>query len=1014
MSFTDQLTKDWLNSNAGFDEFKKSVQLSKKNFSATCTLKTTHCDNDSEAEEKEVEIDWSSSSEDENKGAKCIRTVDVRARQKMGALQRKLMKSAPHSSSQRGKTLSTWSEKRSSVSRKRTLDEVRGSNAEDCVISDSESSSDGIVTPPQTAERTDTVISSKPGTCVRGKTVNTRRESPSVNPRSAIRERFSATSEHHSRGKKRKNAAGSAESFEPEILDYDSPTEESLDNEVQSSIGTPNISNPSSFGSPLGSRDRHEHTSPGLNPMGSPRTGSEWMKKLRLQSSVTPEKTSRADAGLATRPGSATKTTGAAGNVDSTRKKKKFVRSGLAERLQRLVSREKSSIAMWHHNQSDSQNSQQERNRSVMVVRVLSFETCQGLYLTRCLTRVSCGSNVNNGSNGHGGSSKVTRGGEDEKGGIGEDQEMLVFFSKTTGDQFRLTRDMLVSIHAPWQKLSISNIKDPVILCTHFCRPLTSDLDDSSPTLSQNLPVFHENLRKSSTSPKGLNPVRLFPSASPTTTSAALSVVHGATNQDGWRKSVSQSIMESVSETGGCTSSGISFKARVQRIVLRRQQQSARMTSKSQNQPHPSSTHIRSLLLQDRHGVVCELQLTNQTAESTTWQQVLQSGEGKAYIFMKLRVTQRQPMARAPGLFSLIGSLQDSESSLNGHQTFCYILTSELGVTGVKPLGGSELDDVPPYKPPTLQDLSDIVKIPDGPTRRTTFHAISIHFSAATHESTRSSSSSSLSSVPSAGGWLLFLSTPSLLQQHHSSQGEQSTSLCDEAGGSPNPHIRGIPRPSHGEGLGVCLLITQSHVMDVDVLNGLQSGRRQTVQCRDVMMASGPPGMDTIADGFSLITLTSETEHKSLPSLRLPTLNVMTRSHSLVKVTGNICGVEEESAYSWPACPKCSNNHLEGGEGSGCVLHCSVCNEDVCSPLTRIHLVVLIRCPNLPPNLAVKVQLLQTTIESLLSSSSPSSKGHDLQSIMGVLIGPISCLVRSVCETSGQQIYFVEEILLQT
>ena len=30
---------------------------------------------------------------------------------------------------------------------------------------------------------------------------------------------------------------------------------------------------------------------------------------------------------------------------------------------------------------------------------------------------------------------------------------------------------------------------------------------------------------------------------------------------------------------------------------------------------------------------------------------------------------------------------------------------------------------------------------------------------------------------------------------------------------------------------------------------------------------------------------------------------------------GSISGIEEESAFSWPTCPKCGNTHLDGGEG---------------------------------------------------------------------------------------------------
>ncbi|XP_071487538.1 uncharacterized protein [Diadema antillarum] len=151
----------------------------------------------------------------------------------------------------------------------------------------------------------------------------------------------------------------------------------------------------------------------------------------------------------------------------------------------------------------------------------------------------------------------------------------------------------------------------------------------------------------------------------------------GGADEPGRRQPVSSSIMACVSETGGCSSSGISFKARVQRVVQRKQQrsvlnQSARgpSTSQSGSQWQGSPAPIWSLLLQDGEGVVCELQLSNQMSQTSTWQPIIQSGEGCSYIFTRLRLTQRLTRARAQGLFSMVDMLTGAGGSVVGNLTF--------------------------------------------------------------------------------------------------------------------------------------------------------------------------------------------------------------------------------------------------------------------------------------------------------------------------------------------------------
>ncbi|XP_041455703.1 DNA repair-scaffolding protein-like [Lytechinus variegatus] len=974
--YSDKLHKHWSNCSAGFDDLPSwSTSCTKESFK---NFKHGGWGDQWEEEEEEngdVDIIWSSSSDDE----------DEKVKKNMGTLdtstnRRRVVTLEGRTGEHRKK------KRRPSLGRNAPMAFQRSSkspgnedvNLEDSIISDSESDHDDrdlpckSDVPPQrdkSYDRTDPGIA-------RMKVSGVQEEPPRDEGISSVATRSlkTAMTSHFVDKGKRKYVQGKKDLFDPEILDYDSPSEE--ENESISDVtsseqswarDSPKITSTSPRPKDVGSSIMS-------NPMTSPKTGSDWVKKLKLQASITPDrKLGRSGDGEA--KGGRGSSSGP-GLMDSARKKKKFVSCGLAERLQKLVSREKSSIAMWYHNRTDSQHSQ-DNTKSRFVVKVLSCDPHRGLYLTHCVTQVSCRSKVND---------ELRPKGEGDES-LGE--EVYVFFTRSTGDQLGLAAGMLISINTPWQKLSIPHVSKPVVLCTYYCRPLNLDPDNGV----QDQAVVTGYPTENSKSPKVLTPMRLFPGVSSNRSPGA----EVAIGQENRTKNISASIMQSVSESGTCSSSGVSFKARVQRIVTRRLQagvpyQSARISGRGSHHTQSSPSLIKSLLLQDREGVVCEVQLTNQIAESSTWQQVLQSGEGRSYIFMNLRVAQRLTLSRAPGLSSMIRMLQHHPNQING-QSVCYVLTSEIGMTEVESLDDCDSMDLPLFRPPNVMDISDAIKNAKCPWKRTSFLTTPLLLTSTNSPSLHPKDSSNKSS----GSWFLFLSTYTGQHQQHSSiQGEEIS----------NGHNRS------DQDQYVCLHVHQSHVLNQEVQARCASSGNRKLLCRDVHIASTEQGVQLNADGFSQISVVDESDNESVSSLSLSSLKVDTRLHSLVSVTGNICGVEEESACSWPSCPLCGNNHLDGGEGSGFMLHCLECNKDVSSPVIRMHLVVLLTCPNLPTTHAIKVKLLQPTIESVLPSSSQTSGGHDLQSILGVLVGPINCLVNSVNELPQRKEYRLEEVLL--
>ncbi|XP_071487557.1 DNA repair-scaffolding protein-like [Diadema antillarum] len=1044
-SYLDRIEKDWSGCSAGFEELHKwkAKTVTKDVNVKRWNPRTDECSREEQEEDEGVEeeavIDWSSSSDEDAKEVKGLRTLGMASLKKKSHLRRNPSRPAPRRQ-QRGPALvGSCSEERGMVFGAKTGQRTPPMDSEELCISDSSSDSGDLGIPriPVSAvlhsqyseevaglERGEPLMPpSKTSPCERGINIHIGQEesveeSGLSGDKNTQRDKTFRQSCGHPR---RSNAQSTSpkSSCEPEILDYESP-EESINEEL--SISTC-VSDTSSLPAQhqrhaLRGPDNADATLPGA----SPRTGSEWVKKLKLQAAVTPEKADHRAGATATATAS-TYTSGRGDAGDSARKKRKFLKLGLAERLQRLVNREKSSVAMWYHNQHDSQGSQQGRKskrKSKLVVRVLSLDSHMGLYAANCLLlqgeiglRDAVGGDAS-------GSRPNARGGG--RGGMGEegagtgagagrrDEAVCVLFARATAQRLGLGKDSVIAIHTPWQKLFIPNYSRPVILCTHFCRPLNSEADHGSATgeSSQAQPqLIPDNTDKEETR-KFLRPMKLF------SQNMGMSPSLGGADEPGRRQPVSSSIMECVSEIGGCSSSGISFKARVQRVVQRKQQrsvlnQSARgpSTSQSGSQWQGSPAPIWSLLLQDGEGVVCELQLSNQMSQTSTWQPIIQSGEGRSYIFTRLRLTQRLTRARAQGLFSMVDMLTGAGGSV-GAQAVCYILTSELGVTTVEPLDqGSDGGILPPPKPPVLQSLSDIMKISRSLRERVSFLATALLMVLSGQE---------IQPLPGpwaespTGSWLLFLSGPSLITRG---------APVGDSGVVPAAATRG----HGGDKDFACLQIHQSCTVPEAVSRTLQTGgRRVVVQCKDVVTTLGQHGADLSADGYSHIIVQMEAvelgedDFQAYITMATPqpqSLSAVSKLFSLVTVEGLITGVEEESAFSWPACPHCGNNHLDGGEGSGFTLHCSGCRQDILSPLTRMHLVIFLKCEQPLAMHSVRVQVLQSTIEGLLSSSSASEGGHDLQGILGVHLGPLKCLLRSTSGNSNtveQKGFMLEEV----
>ncbi|XP_002739144.1 DNA repair-scaffolding protein-like, partial [Saccoglossus kowalevskii] len=406
---------------------------------------------------------------------------------------------------------------------------------------------------------------------------------------------------------------------------------------------------------------------------GSQKKGSDWLKAVKLK---TPDKKSDTDAMTM--------------QFESTRKKKKYIRGGLAEQLQKIVSREKSSMTFWSHQNSSAKKGEKgDDTSSALTVRVLQISTEYGLHVTQCEVLSDTASQQS-------GMSFVT-----------------VLFTHSLSQQLTLNVGLIIKIYPPWQKLVITHRREPVILCTYYCQAINT-LEDSDMTsqqiLSLNTDVEHTSL--SIISPKKkLKPSRLFGRISSSPDVIETTIIPLSS-----KKVISDSFIDSIEECSEHNDSGLCVRATVQRIYCKQIPQSNAGLSRQVR--HPSHRYQWVLLLQDKHNAFCELLLPCHCTENPTWMDCIKYGQGKVFTFSGIRVVQRTNRTKSPGLFSLIDSLWSSEhrqlvtdqSSLSQDSShhvvpsFCYIITT----TGCDNTIESRDEVSLLYKSPKIYTLKEI------------------------------------------------------------------------------------------------------------------------------------------------------------------------------------------------------------------------------------------------------------------------------------------------------------------
>ncbi|KAM6989548.1 DNA repair-scaffolding protein [Tautogolabrus adspersus] len=662
---------------------------------------------------------------------------------------------------------------------------------------------------------------------------------------------------------------------------------------------------------------------------------------------------------------------------DSAKKKRKFKSGGLAERLNRLQCRQRSAVSFWRH-QSISDTSTAAVDRpGKLVLEVLKVQEECSMQLALCEHQQSPGE-------GHQHSDPVPE----------ERARMLVLFNRETAAQLNPSPRDIIHIYPPWQSLAIDGLSCDIILNTHFSQK-----------------VFSASKPGNISSQGGLlSAVRCSPY--PLWKTFGL-LEMGRTSEENNAKQVSTSdalcsfggsgvltrhclsLLEAIEGLGQAGSVGQDVEVVVQRVYSIPVPDSSTVSILKPRVPfRPSSAAPSSekgktrlcVLVQDSYGMFSEIQLHLLPCKEDL-HQYIHMWQGRTCMLKGIKVVQRVTRERRSRLFSLIDSLWSPVMPLKDHgntpsmsteckpagsaPSFCYLLSGEE--SSVEP---SEEQNVSPlYLPSTYQTLQDILQSKNK-TCRCSFVATVVY--------KRIKESCDLGQ----GEVWLVLTDPSLQEERPERPCRRTVALC----------------------------VSASCVLTSSVVKALSSPAACRMSFRDAIKEHGillcveqsvvniysedPDGNleSSSARPESLSQSLTAPQAKTLPQpVRLDPLSPEITPNSLCSLTGVIVGVDESSAYSWPACNHCGSDNLETYSETHQNFLCVSCKAVVDKPDMKIQLEVSLSSSL--SNCTLKVKLQQKTIMSILNTTALEGNeflGYDVENVLGKEVGPIPAYVRVV------------------
>ncbi|XP_026872745.2 DNA repair-scaffolding protein isoform X1 [Electrophorus electricus] len=540
-----------------------------------------------------------------------------------------------------------------------------------------------------------------------------------------------------------------------------------------------------------------------------------------------------------------------------------------------------------------------------------------------------------------------------------EGEPCIALFCKETATHLALGAENTIYVYPPWQSLIVEGEQHPIILNTHFSQKVLAEVKRENSTM---LPRIMSPEEK--TKPYPLT--RCLWQRDKVFLSTLQSIPHEQVCRD--VSGTSESLLEAVE---ACGPSGLlcdPVEVVVQRVYFSTISQPLRHTALRQSGPaEPWHTGRLCMLVQDAYGMFSEveLQCVSSEEELKHYTKLL---EGRMCVLQTLKVIKRLTRERYNQLFSLIDSLWPPSVPIRVHRdlvcnqavrvpapSFCYRLAGQQNGVVVRLMS-------PLYRPPVVQTLREILQ--DHCTSfRCSFTATVVYKREQTFQSVGEKD------------FLLFVTD-------HSLQDEQS---CG---------IRNRTLPVH---------VSSSCLLHSSIREAITSSQtRPTLHFRDAMMEHGKL-LDShiFCWGQSVLHFDSEQALTWSPSppkpFLLDQLSLESPSCSLCTLTGEVVGVDEDSAYSWLSCRQCGSDRLEAQQKQQEVFLCAECGV-VDKPTTKMQLEVFLSCPSLTHS-TVKIKLQQKSIVSLLKSTG-YTEGYEVQNVLGKKVGPLSAFIHVISKQS--------------
>ncbi|XP_054841125.1 DNA repair-scaffolding protein [Eublepharis macularius] len=656
--------------------------------------------------------------------------------------------------------------------------------------------------------------------------------------------------------------------------------------------------------------------------------------------------------------------------LDNSAKKRKLLRGGLAERLNRLQNRERAAISFWRHHCISDYQTPSGSKEGVLVVKILEMHEECSLCISFChQLEQNCAANSS----------------------VKEIQPRIkVLFTKETVIRLKAAPQDVICIYPPWQKLLLLNENVPVILNTYFSQKVFLKEEKE-----MHKPCFEEPLLTK----RNISLAQIFslsdakdsqPQASAVNQAScpnmkAFKATHTHNNSESKLSpfvvtSLSDSLLDIVEMQGRTGGRRIQVQVVVQRVYYLLAKEGFRCHLQG-NDPAQNTTPLLNsdlsnvrlcLLLQDAYGMFSEVQCQILSSSLERIEEYSRRWEGKYCNVTGMKVLHRATRGRKLGLFRLIDSLWPPVFPLKvpGHSqenemmainlpppSFCYILDAHPDHINANER--EQLSDL--YSPPAVYTLKKIIQMCDL-NKCCSFWAHVIH------QRLKVTSSAPSSQIH----FWLFVTDFSLQDEAEVSSGFPKT----------------LP-----------VSVASSCVVDVEVMEVLKNTSHCVVFFKDALCENGRIiciERTILLLQKPLLCMAACADITELTSpVKLDELDSATQVNSICAVRGTVVGVNEGTAFSWPACNRCGSGKVQQHPQDRGSLSCSRCSEALISPVLKMHLEVFLYCKS-RPLCTVKVKLLQRTISLLLKSSPTKDGSYEVKSVLGKEVEGLYCYVHSV------------------